>query len=316
MIKKISLGFLAILFLASLFTFFSYSSYRGERLAALESNSQIAETSAGPIEYQLVGDSGLEVLFLHGTPGGYDQSTSIEGYRVLTPSRPGYLRTPIEAGSTPLEQANTYAALLDSLNIDSVVVVGASGGGPSAISFAGTYPERTLGLIAIEAVSQPFALGEAEEQQIPFFLRSDFALWATLSLTERFLGAEGIVDLMVSHPPNRQLILGDAEKVSRMEALMWSIWPISQRSAGQQNDTIQFRTLDLPTEAVTAPTLVIHGTEDSNVPFSQSEMLVEQIPQAIFHVVEGGDHMMPFSHSEQVDAAIEEFLTSLQLDRN
>lgn len=45
-------------------------------------------------------------------------------------------------------------------------------------------------------------------------------------------------------------------------------------------------------------------------------MLVEQIPQAIFHVVEGGDHMMPFSHSEQVDAAIEEFLTSLQLDRN
>lgn len=309
MVKKFSFGLLAILLLASLIVFFSYASYRDERLGTLESNSQIAETSAGPIEYRMDGDSGPIVLFLHGTPGGYDQSTSMEGYRVLTPSRPGYLRTPIEAGRTPLEQADVYAALLDLLGISSVLVMGASGGGPSAISFAARHPERTSALVAIEVVSQPIRLGEG--QQLPSFLSSDFALWATLSMTERFMGAEGIVELLVTHPPNRQLILDDPEKTAIINSLMWSLWPVSQRDAGQQNDMLQFKTLDLPAESVTAPTLIIHGNEDESVPFPQSEMLARQIPHAVFHVVEGGDHMMPFSHSEEVDAAVEEFLGSL-----
>ena len=55
-------------------------------------------------EYQLVGDSGPVLLFLHGTPGGYDQGTSVPEVRVLTPSRPGYLRTPIDVEC--LGQAN------------------------------------------------------------------------------------------------------------------------------------------------------------------------------------------------------------------
>ena len=79
-----------------------------------------------------------------------------------------------------------------------------------------------------------------------------------------------MVEFVVTHPPNRQLILDDAEKLARMEGLIWSLWPISQREVGQQNDALQFRLLYLPSKAVTVPTLLIHGTEDSNVPFTQS----------------------------------------------
>ena len=312
MIKKIVFSLLAVLVLGFTASYLLYSSYRAERFESLVQNSEIAETASGPIEYQLAGDSGPVVLFIHGTPGGYDQTTSIKGFRVLTPSRPGYLRTPLDVGRTPAEQAHAYTALLDSLGFDKVVVMGASGGGPSSISFAATYPERTLGLIAMEAVSQPFELSEAQPPP-PFFMESDFFLWATLSLLDFFMGAEGVVGLLVPDPAIQQMILADPVKTEAITGLIWSLWPISQRGAGQENDSMQFGMLKLPSEEVSVPTLIVHGTEDVNVPYRQSQLLAEQIPHASLHTVKGGDHMMPFSHSEEVAMAVEQFMATLNL---
>jgi pimeloyl-ACP methyl ester carboxylesterase len=139
-------------------------------------------------------------------------------------------------------------------------------------------------------------------------------MWVTLSLMNNFMGAEGIVKMLVPAPANQQLILGDAEKLANMESLVWSIWPASLRDEGTQNDMSQFRSLNLPSESVVAPTLIIHGTADTNVPFIQSEMLAGQIPGALLHAIEGGDHMMPFSHSEEVSAAIEQFIAEQNLN--
>ncbi|MFT7548471.1 MAG: pimeloyl-ACP methyl ester carboxylesterase, partial [Candidatus Azotimanducaceae bacterium] len=192
MIKKISMGILSFFALLAVSAYISYSSFRSERLETLVSDSQIANTSAGPIEYQLIGDTGPVMLFLHGTPGGYDQAPTTPELRILAPSRPGYLRSPLEVGSTPTAQANAYVALLDTLDIDSVIVMGASGGGPSALVFASLYPERTLALVAMEAVSQMVNLVD-DQPEPPFFMQSDFAMWATLSLVSNFIGPKGIV---------------------------------------------------------------------------------------------------------------------------
>ncbi|NOX51052.1 MAG: alpha/beta hydrolase [Gammaproteobacteria bacterium] len=308
MIKKIGLVLLTMLVLAMAITWLSYLNFRSEQLAALESDSQIANTSAGPIEYRFVGDSGPILLFLHGTPGGYDQLDGMEGFRVLVPSRPGYLRTPIWVGRSPREQAQAFAALLDTLNITSVVVMGGSGGGPSAIAFAARYPDRTLALIAMEAVSQS-TQEEDEASEMPAFMRSDFSMWVILSIMENFMGADAIVKMLVPDEANQELILSDADKTATVGSLLWSTWPISQREVGQLNDFAQFERLDLASDEITVPTLIIHGSNDINVPFSQSETLADQIPGSILHVVEGGDHMMPFSHEEEVAMAIEQFLT-------
>lgn len=312
MIKKISLSFVALLLVVFATSFFFYSNFQKDRLSALESDSQIANTSAGKIEYQLVGESGPVVLLLHGTPGGHDQVIPMPGLRVLAPSRPGYLRTSIEVGRTPAEQALAYAVLLDSLEIDSVIVLGISGGGPSSISFASMYPERTLALIAMEAVSQP--LPAENREPIPFFLQSDFLCWATLSLVNNLMGAEGIVSSQVPDPENQQLILQNPEELENLKSMMWTLWPVSLRNAGLQNDLLHFESLDLPANKINVPTLIIHGTKDINVPFLQSEKLAEQIPGALLHVIEGGDHFMPFTHSEEVEATFAQFIESLDLD--
>jgi len=311
MIKKMAYGLLVLLILGTGSIFVSYSNFSEERLTAIKTGSKILDTAAGPMEYQQIGNNGPVLLFLHGTPGGYDQAIPFEGTRVLAPSRPGFLRTPLETGRTPQEQADAYAALMDSLGIDQVIVMGASGGGPSAIAFAARHPDRTVALIALEAVSQPFSV-EDQAIEMPFLMRSDFYMWASLSAMKTLMGPEGIVEAVVPNPKNQRLLLDDPAKLGMMESLMWSSWPISQRQLGQANDFAQFSDLDLNASAIIVPTLIIHGTEDINVEYTQSIALAQQIPGAILHAVDGADHMMPFSHSEEMTAAIEEFLTGLK----
>lgn len=310
MIKKMAYGLLVLLILGTGLVLVSYSNFSEERLTAIKTGSKILDTAAGPMEYQQIGNNGPVLLLLHGTPGGYDQAIPIKGMRVLAPSRPGYLRTPLDTGRTPQEQADAYAALMDSLGIDQVIVMGASGGGPSAIAFAVRHPKRTVALIALEAVSQTLSLEELTIE-MPFFMSSDFYMWAALSAMKTLMGPEEIVELVVPNPENQRLILDDPAKLKRIESLMWSSWPMSLRQLGDANDLTQFADIDLNASAISVPTLIIHGTEDINVKYTQSIALAEQIPGAILHTVEGADHMMPFSHSEEMTAAIEEFLTGL-----
>ena len=117
---------------------------------------EVMETKIGKIHYKLDG-KGPVLFFMHGGPGGIDQSIFIEdlvdvGYSLLSVSRPGYLRTPF----TPLtyeEQVDQYVELLDKLSIDKVVAMGYSAGGPLALNFANKYSERTHALLMEAGVS-------------------------------------------------------------------------------------------------------------------------------------------------------------------
>jgi hypothetical protein len=81
------------------------------RMEHLAAASRVVRTPRGSVEFADAGEEGPAVLVVHGTPGGYDQGLVVwevlEGspYRAIAVSRPGYLRTPLEVGRTPAEQA-------------------------------------------------------------------------------------------------------------------------------------------------------------------------------------------------------------------
>jgi pimeloyl-ACP methyl ester carboxylesterase len=114
-----------------------FISWRRRVLSRVLRGSEIAETAQVPVEFAIVG-TGPVILQLHGGASGYDQTLAHSwdlhkaGSTVLTPSRPGYLRTPLAAGATPEQAADALASLLDVLCIDKVGVMGTSGGGPTA----------------------------------------------------------------------------------------------------------------------------------------------------------------------------------------
>ena len=304
MLKKILIR-ISIGLLVAVSLFFGYYFYfKSSFVEDLNDRSSVAETALGPIEYSLTGESDLVLLFIHGTPGGHDQTTEPNSYySVLTPSRPGYLRTPLSAGKSPAEQAKAYKALLDSLGIKEVMILGVSGGGPSAIEFAAAYPEITLGFIALEAVSLSADLTQEDEA---FINESDFGLWFNFMLLE-FLGDEALASFMLPNPVNQQKLLQNPKQLENLKKTIWSIWPLSIRKEGFTNDYLQFSNLSLHLNDIKVPTLVIHGTEDINVDISQGEAIARLVPNATMYVVEGGDHMMMSTHSEQIEGAIENF---------
>ena len=91
-------------------------------------SQDIAKTKKGPMEYRLEG-SGPTVMVLNGGHCSRESRLSHEqlanyGFSVLTPSRPGYDSTPSDVGKSAQAAADALAALLDTLQISTVDVIG------------------------------------------------------------------------------------------------------------------------------------------------------------------------------------------------
>lgn len=127
----------------ALFAAFTWR-YRYEKRRALHTlrlGSRVAETSAGAVEYAMRGE-GLPLLALHGAGGGYEQGLAVgalldsASFQTIAISRPGYRRTLLTIGATLHEQAHAIAALLDTLQLERVVVAALSAGRLAALQFA------------------------------------------------------------------------------------------------------------------------------------------------------------------------------------
>lgn len=158
----------------------------------LLAHSQLMTTSAGLIEVGMIGE-GSPILVSHGSGGGYDMGLwlgkLIQGpYQYIAPSRFGYLRSPVPSNPTPESQADTFAALLDALNITTVIMIGLSGGGASALQFALRHSNRCKSLIMISAISQPIPpLPRSLRMIYPLMLKSDFLPWLLYTLSPRMV---------------------------------------------------------------------------------------------------------------------------------
>jgi pimeloyl-ACP methyl ester carboxylesterase len=309
----VTLGMIAIV--SILYMSFSYLTWKRELVANLETASEVVDTPMGLMEYRMWGDSGPVMLFLHGSPGGYDQyspprEAQTAQLRVLTVSRPGYLRTPLTTGRTPEQQADAYAALLDTLDIDKVIVMAASGGGPSGITFAARYPERTSGLIAMAAVSQSIDIDlDTSPPLIATLVKNDFLSWLSLKLI--LSHDERLVGMVVSGDDNQRRILQNSEAMDMLRRAVQTSQPPSLRQSGVENDTVQMTSLDLPVDSIRIPTLIFHGTADVNVPFKFSEQLAAGIPHAEFAIIEGADHYVRFSHGDEFNERVDAFISEL-----
>ncbi len=290
----------------------AYARYRAEMSALnarLNAGSTIAQTAHGPIEYASVGE-GPAVLVLHGIGGGYDQGLLVtrlnkdNPFRLLSVSRPGYLRTPLTTGTTPEEQADAYAALLDTLGIYRVAIVGISAGGPSALQFALRHPDRCWALISVSGVSGKISAHLSRlESLVAALLNSDFSLW--------LLGVAARPMLFTLSGIGKQMQSDLAHDPAKMEVIVSIIQPlpISKRKAGFDNDLRQFADLSTYDLAhITAPTMVLHGTADGVVPISHSEFIARSIPHTEMVKIEGGGHLCVVTHKEQALPALLGFL--------
>ncbi|TPI24296.1 alpha/beta hydrolase [Mesorhizobium sp. B3-2-1] len=293
--------------------FLNYKNDLGRQRDAVSRGSLIAYLDIGPIEYADSG-AGIPLLSIHGAGGGFDQGLALAadlvggGFRVIAPSRFGYLRTPVPRDPSPAAQGDAHAALLSRLKIPKAVVVGVSAGARSAVQLTLRHPDRVAGLIlivpALYSPSSPVAIHVGRGSKFAFWAVSaggDFAWWAAENIAPsaliRFVGVRPA--LLAAAP--------QAERV-RVMSFVRSVEPLSLRFAGINIDSAP-ELHELPLEKITAPTIIISARDDLFNTLPAAELTADRIPDARLVVYDTGGHLL-VGRLQQVRLAVRTFLVA------
>jgi len=256
-------------------------------------NPKTAALSYGDITYVDAGD-GEVIIPVHGIFGGYDQAFETcrdfsSAYRILAPSRFGYLGSDSKGDGTPGEQASAFVELMDFLGIEKAYILGTSAGGTIAIRFALDYPERTKGLI-LYCSAMPYAekpVHFPEYAGPPPFLVNNFAMFALSPFFDPIMGME--------------------------PSTIYSMLPVTNRKEGVDMDArinnpdMARNFEDYTVENLHVPVLIIHAKDDKLADYTQTEKAVPRFPNCTFISFETGGHLMT-GHSAEINAAVAAFL--------
>ena len=275
-------------------------------MTLLDGRATMLETERGPIQVAREGN-GPRVMSIHGSPGGFDQGLVWArhlrdgGRELIAPSRPGYLRTPLDSGRSPAQQADLYAAMLDALYIDKVTVLGISSGGPSAVHFAARHPNRTNALLLDAAVLLSIAPAGSKIERAIF--ESGVGIWLSCQIAKRWpkLTAALLVDTLsagLNKDRKRDAvdwITSNPARLHNIVDLPTSLAPRRFREPGQRNDESNEINLDpLPFTEITAPTLIAQGTNDVFPLIDHATNAADKMPGAELMLVEEGHHVLPW----------------------
>ena len=290
----------------------TYAMYRKDIRAArrrIRTGRLVTDSPFGPIEFAESG-TGPAVLVVHGAGGGFDQGLRTgrallgDGYRIVAPSRFGYLGTPLPVDASPQAQADAYACVLDALHLETVPVIGMSAGGPSAMQFCLRYPERCSALVLLVplAYAPNGATGGAPRSRagsaaLQVIFASDFLFWLAMrvahsALVESILGTSLSVYRSATPEVRRQLDLTLEE-----------ILPVSHRAAGLWNEGVVAGNLErYPLEDIRVPTLVISTEDDGYRTYEGARYTAEQTRGEFIGYRTGGHFLV--GHDEEVRARI------------
>ncbi len=279
--------------------------------------SVLIETRCGPIEYQEAG-SGVPLLAIHGSGGGYDQGMAFaaplatKGIRVIAMSRFGYLRTPMPIDSSAEAQADAHVCLSDALGIKRAAVLGGSAGAPSALQMTIRHPERVSALILLVPLAyKPTTQADSAPPLAPWVeatmmtvIGSDFLFWSAMHLSRA-----RIIGTVLATPPEL-LATTSAKERARVNTMLDNILPVSARAAGLRSDTASGKHLKpAPLETIRAPTLIISARDDGYGTFASAQYTADRIAGAKFIGFETGGHTW-VGHDDEVMAAIAQLLGS------
>src|ERR671910_686055 len=186
----------------------------------------------------------------------------------------------------PLEERmDDVRAVMDAAGSERATLFGISEGGPLALLFAATYPERVERLVLFNSYADRF------RDDIPALAAAARDAW----------GSGGVFATLA--PSWRDP--GDIRFLARYER--HSATPDAAAHLIELCDDIDVRPI-LP--SISAPTRIIHRRDDTMFPLSKGRALIEGIPGADLVLLEGRDHLV-YVDQEPVLDAVQEFISGM-----
>jgi pimeloyl-ACP methyl ester carboxylesterase len=265
------------------------------------------------IAYSVVGDGPFDLVWTPGALSHLDfvwEDEDRSGFfhalasfsRLIVFDKRGTGLSDRVAGIADLEtRMDDIRAVMDAAGSESAVVCGVSEGGPMALLFAATYPERARALVVYGSLPR-FVRGPNFPWQGPKHeylaeYEADAERWGTEEIAREWLESQG----MDTSPEA-------VRERARRDRIVIS--PGALLQLGRMNAEIDVRPI---LSTIRVPTLVVHRTED-HIPVEGARWTAEQIPGARFRELPGGPHMPYLGDWEAVVSAIREFVEPICLE--
>jgi len=248
------------------------------------------------MEYRFEG-SGPTVMVLNGGHCSRESRLSHEqlanyGFSVLTPSRPGYDSTPSSVGKSAQAAADALAALLDTLQIAIVDVIGISAAGPTALAFVKQHPDRVRKLILESAVTTDWDEQTKRRSRIPFggAAKVTWAVMHTMLKLFPTLLIKALLHDLTVLDVNLVLKRMSSDDLAFVKRMLQA----SQASTGFVND-IEHRVENLST--ITKPVLVMYSPNDRTVSPKNAHRIASEIATCELYEVPSDTHLIWIGNS-------------------
>ncbi|WBQ06783.1 alpha/beta fold hydrolase [Kribbella sp. CA-293567] len=222
---------------------------------------------------------GVPVIELYGTPStrlrrpGQIAAIEESGVRVLTPDRPGYGGSTRQPGRTVSDVVQNVEVVADSQGWETFAVVGGSGGGPHALACAALLPHRVTRCAVLSGIRPQAATLPPEE-----VLRAQLA-----QLGADILGQVEAGGHEYPGAPPGPPAWDDPAAQARLLATF------ADSLDGWYDDKVAFaQPWGFSPQSISVPVGIWYGTHDENVPESDAQWLLENIPTAEGHQYIGG----------------------------
>ena len=276
--------------------------------ARLSGRTEFLATLYGGVEYAVVGE-GDPVLVVHGAGGGFDQGLDMVGplaafgYRLIAPSRFGYLGSALPDRLSTGMQADAYVTLLDHLGIKRAAVIGVSAGAWSCIEFASRHPERCRALVLlVPAEYLPEGMSIHGGAMVKAIIRSDFVAWSALKLRPLIPG--GLTRMMLGTDVAVVLAAAPEEK-KRLEQVLNNLLPVSSRSSGMQFDIkVAAAHKPYPLEQIACPVLTVSAEDDRFDTAARARFIAEKVKNGAAVIFPTGGHALVGRFNETLDTVV------------
>ncbi|HLG15747.1 MAG TPA: alpha/beta hydrolase [Blastocatellia bacterium] len=254
------------------------------------------------IDYRDEGD-GLPIVFIHAFPlnqSMWDEqvATLSADFRTITLDLRGFGKSDAPEGSYSMDQmAADVHGLMSALSIESAVLVGLSMGGYISLAFQRNYPESVRAMV-LANTRAGIDTSEGRGRRMK-----------SAEKAERE-GVKAIADDMVAafYPASR--VGTRREVVARVRLMIEGNSPrgiaAAQRGMAQRMDS----TPVLPRLA--CPVLLIAGAVDELTPIEEAEVLRSGIRRSGLRLIDNAGHLSNLDQPEAFNAAVREFLGSLE----
>jgi pimeloyl-ACP methyl ester carboxylesterase len=259
---------------------------------------------------------GPAIVWMHGTPGARRQIplearayAEQHGVRIIGIDRPGI------GSSTPFLYPNVadwthdLEIMLDTLGVDTLRLIGLSGGGPYVLAVGAAMPDRVHGIGVLGGVAPTRGPDAVEGGPIqlavrlaPFISAGRLPLGVAMTWGIRVIRplAGPVLDLYAAVQPE-----GDKHLLGRPEFKAMFLDDLLNGSRRQVSapltDLVLFtREWGFAVADVTVPVRWWHGDADHIVPFAHGRHVVDLLPDATLTPIDGESHLGGLAIAEEV----------------